>query len=430
MSESHLNVRFFLSVVFIFSILTFVSQNVFAHARWSLEAGSLVMPRSNSTGLKEPAPCGGVARTISPVVLKSGDTVEVQFEETVNHTGHFRIAFSPAVDAGFDQNVLVDNIPEVTTTRDYTQTITLPDIACDDCTLQLIQFMSATNTNYYSCADIQLTATGAPPPPGGDVTPPADIANMSIMAGDTQAVITWTIPAADYFQTLILQDTQPVVTSPASALNYNVNDMIGSARVIYSANGSTYTAQNLVNGNTYYFKIFAYDTSLNYAAGVEMNVTLAVSPGNMAPAVSLIAEQSQAVTTTILQDAGNVIVQATVIDPNPSDNHSYNWTTTDSRLINLDTTSNNFIFNPAGLAVDTYMISVEVSDDGTPQQSTTATLAMEVVVPPAPLATPLTNTGSSGGGSLNIIAILIICLLNLARTVASDKYSSRSGLSN
>jgi len=53
--------------IILFSALIIFSQSIFAHARWSLTG--LVKPRSNATGLKEPAPCGGVARTLTPVVL-------------------------------------------------------------------------------------------------------------------------------------------------------------------------------------------------------------------------------------------------------------------------------------------------------------------------------------------------------------------------
>jgi uncharacterized protein (TIGR03382 family) len=52
--------------------------------------------------------------------------------------------------------------------RPYQQDITLPDTACDNCTLQLIQIMTDNNTYdpavdvYYQCADITLVANNAP----------------------------------------------------------------------------------------------------------------------------------------------------------------------------------------------------------------------------------------------------------------------------
>jgi hypothetical protein len=140
-----------------------------AHARWDLNG--VVKPRTNDTGLKSD-PCGGAARTTTPATFAPGQMLEVTFEETVNHTSHFRIAFSPMGDSGFDNNVLLDNIPDnmgadVTTQHLFHAFITLPMQACDACTLQLIQVMTdnpATPSNYYSCSDIKLVSGGGTTP--------------------------------------------------------------------------------------------------------------------------------------------------------------------------------------------------------------------------------------------------------------------------
>ena len=126
-----------------------------------------------------------------------------------------------------------------------------------------------------------------------------------------------------------------------------------------------------------------------------MNVTLTASPGNLAPAVSLIAEQSQAVTTRVVQDAGNVIVQVTVTDPNPSDTHSYDWSSTDSRLVDIDMSANNFTFDPAGLATGNYTVSVDVTDDGNPEKSAEAPLIMEVIAPTSSPPSSSSNDAAS-----------------------------------
>jgi len=416
-----------ISVTLSFTIfISAFSQLVSAHARWAIAptdtTSNIVAPRSNSTGLKEPGPCGGIARTNNPAVLKSGDVVTVKFRETIYHNGHFRIAFSPAADANFDENVLVDSIPAVRNVKDgiYTQTITLPDIACDDCTLQLIQFMSDSQTNYYSCADIQLTATGTPTPPEEDLIAPSNANNLATTGGDSQVSIAWTNPLDDFFKVIILQDTQPITANPLNKINYELNDVIGTAKVIYSNNGESHTATGLENGVTYYYKIFTYDTSLNYATGIESFVSLAANVNNIAPSATLIAEQSQTVTTIVTQDAGNVIVQLTVNDPNPSDMHTYNWSQTDSRLIDLDTSDTNFTFNPSGLTAGMYTVGVEVSDDGVPSQSTTTTLSLQVIAPRSTTAeAPATkNTEApteTSSSSLDFYLILTGLLFSLVR---------------
>lgn len=423
MSRSRLSVRLLLSIVFLNAILSVLSQNVFAHARWVITAedgvASLVAPRTPDRGLKEPAPCGGKARTNTPKVLKKGDNVTLKFKETIIHPGHFIISFSPAADAGFDQNILLDNITRAASDSDgslvnniYSKSITLPDIECDDCTLQLIQFMSDSQTNYYSCADIQLTATGAPPPAGDDVTPPSDISNLSIVPGDTQATLSWINPVADFFQVLILQDTQPIVTGPTVAINYNVDDTIGSSKVIYLGNGTSHIAQGLINGDTYFYKLFAYDANPNYAPGEEIRVDLTANPVNSPPVLSIIAEQSQTVTTSIRPDAGDVIVQASVSDPNPADSHRYDWTSTDSRLVDLETADDVFTFNPSGLVPGTYSLEVTVTDDGTPNMTAQTSLAVDVVIA---VDNGVIVTG--GGGGLNGFSLLFCLIFGLCRLV-------------
>lgn len=362
----------------IFSLFLLYANGVFAHARWSLDGP--VPPRTTATGLKEPAPCGGVARTATPVILKSGDTIVVEFEETINHPGYFRIAFSPAGDLNFDDNVLVESIPQVPATRFYPQSITLPDIECDDCTLQLIQVMEDRNppTNYYSCADIMLTATGGVMPPGGDMTAPDDVSGLVVSGGDTQANLSWTNPANDFFQVLVLQSTATINTAPVDTQIYQTGDVIGGASVIYAGNASAITATGLLNGSSYFFKVFAHDSSYNYAPGNEQGVTLQAAPLNVAPQVSLIAEQSQQQTLTVDTQSGNVIVQAVVSDANPADSHSFDWSATDNQLVDLDVSQNNFTFSPAGLSAGNYTVRVEVSDDGVPQQSAVAQIRLTV----------------------------------------------------
>lgn len=148
-------------------LLLLTSSEVFAHAR--LKSNSATPPRNNNAGLKS-GPCGGIARTNSPTTLNAGDTITLEWEETVQHPGYYLFSFSEANDQNF---VLLLNVPDTQDTSNdlphqYSATITVPNVNCEACTLQMIQVMTenpASPRNYYSCADIRIVgASGTPTP--------------------------------------------------------------------------------------------------------------------------------------------------------------------------------------------------------------------------------------------------------------------------
>jgi len=134
-------------------------------------------------------PCGGSngVRSANVCEFQPGATIVVAWDETVDHPGHFRISFDDDgeddfVDpAGFDEldsadSVLIDGIADRDTygsERGYTQELVLPDVECDNCTLQVIQVMTDKppygdgNDIYYQCADIVLSATAPADPADG-----------------------------------------------------------------------------------------------------------------------------------------------------------------------------------------------------------------------------------------------------------------------
>jgi MYXO-CTERM domain-containing protein len=149
--------------------------------------------------------CGNPAqtRTTRIATYKPGDTITVTWQETIDHPGWFRIAFQPSGEgfrapaastgpnsAGTASNfptedltgmtdpdgtgsmILKDRIPDGT----LTATVTLPNMECTNCTLQLIQVMTQTatyefaNDVYFQCADITLAANA--PDAGVSATDP------------------------------------------------------------------------------------------------------------------------------------------------------------------------------------------------------------------------------------------------------------------
>mgnify|MGYP006138311387 CR=1 FL=1 len=71
-------------------------------------------------------------------------------------------------------------------------------------------------------------------------------------------------------------------------------------------------------------------------AGVANSHTIRIREGNIAPMVSLQLTQGGVNTILITPAGGPVTLTATVIDLNPGDTHSYNWSASDTALGDTD----------------------------------------------------------------------------------------------
>jgi len=176
-------------------ILVFASLALFAgEVRAHIE---LTSPPPRTTSQKQ-GPCGagpGDLRGPTVATFKPGEKIVVTWTEFVNHPGHYRIALDEDGQDGFfdpkdfddisgGPGVLMDGIVDQQG-GDYAQEITLPDVECDNCVLQVIQMMTDKppygdgNDLYYQCADIAIVGevastdsgepgtTGAPGTTGG-----------------------------------------------------------------------------------------------------------------------------------------------------------------------------------------------------------------------------------------------------------------------
>jgi MYXO-CTERM domain-containing protein len=125
-------------------------------------------------------PCGVAfaedARGSDVTTFMGGETITVTWNETVNHPGHYRISLdldgfddfadpATADELYTNDTVLLDGIEDKGGGM-YSAEVTLPDVDCDTCTLQLIQLMTDKppygdgNDLYYQCADLVIMATG------------------------------------------------------------------------------------------------------------------------------------------------------------------------------------------------------------------------------------------------------------------------------
>lgn len=151
---------------------------------------NLVYPPSSTTqnALGDPQkqpPCGGSARTNVVTKVKAGEVITLKWSETIPHPGHFRISItdgapsvfvdpvvtgancgSAAIEANPTMPTLMDgvHVHNGSGTKTWEQQITIPNMSCDKCTLQVLQFMSAHGEPcfYYHCAELQITADTGP----------------------------------------------------------------------------------------------------------------------------------------------------------------------------------------------------------------------------------------------------------------------------
>jgi hypothetical protein len=157
----------------------------------------LMSPIQRHTDQKA-GPCGvgpDDARGPNVTTYVPGEKITVVFDEHVNHPGHFRISFDDDGHDGFadpgsftdfysNEYVLLDEIAD----KDggiYEVEVTLPNIECENCTLQVMQIMTDKPPFgpgggidfYWQCADIRLegevastTTTGDPGTTAADET--------------------------------------------------------------------------------------------------------------------------------------------------------------------------------------------------------------------------------------------------------------------
>ena len=129
------------------------------------------------------------------------------------------------------------------------------------------------------CADIRVPASIAAEK--ARRKPPANVSNYVLQSNSNGITLTWTNPTdSDFSKILILKNTSPIVNSPTRGRTYANGDSIGSSSVMYNAVRSSFTDTEIIEGVAYFYKIFSYDTRLNYASGVELELDQ-IPPANV-----------------------------------------------------------------------------------------------------------------------------------------------------
>jgi MYXO-CTERM domain-containing protein len=118
-------------------------------------------------------------RSTNVRTFEAGSTITVVAEEYIDHAGRMRVAFDPdgADLSDFNDNILMDVADpseaglSATDPRVWEFQVQLPNMTCDNCTLQVVQVMNGITTaavmdpaplsTYYTCADIRLVPAGS-----------------------------------------------------------------------------------------------------------------------------------------------------------------------------------------------------------------------------------------------------------------------------
>lgn len=95
-----------------------------------------------------------------------------------------------------------------------------------------------------------------------DVVPPTNVSNLQAVAGDTAVGLSWVLPTDPDLAGVY------VVRNPAG---YPVN--VQDGLLIYTGGATSFTDSGLINGTTYYYGVYAFDTSGNIASGSLTNAT-------------------------------------------------------------------------------------------------------------------------------------------------------------
>lgn len=187
----------------IFTLAVIVAAPV-AQAHFKLDSPAVYSVQGSLGDPQKTAPCGPSGTAFTPTndvtAVKTGSTLTITVTETIFHPGHYRVALAPDI-ASLPADplvtaanndpcgsvevadpptlpILADNLLDHSTQFSGPQSmqVTLPaGMTCDNCVLQVIQYMSKHGTPcfYHHCATLKI-ADDAPPPPDGGVTPPGD----------------------------------------------------------------------------------------------------------------------------------------------------------------------------------------------------------------------------------------------------------------
>ncbi|HET8934646.1 MAG TPA: SCE4755 family polysaccharide monooxygenase-like protein [Polyangiales bacterium] len=171
--------------------LSALGETATARAEFRLTKPTAWIVEDDQGGPQKAGPCGPesgsmVMLTRQVAEVKAGATLDVEFSETTQHAGWFRISLAQnrsdfeginfsGAGCSYDLstvptqphgNVLADGVGKADTTgptRTFKEKIKIPDQPCEKCTLQVVQVLTDVSREpsecvFYHCADIKIVA--------------------------------------------------------------------------------------------------------------------------------------------------------------------------------------------------------------------------------------------------------------------------------
>jgi hypothetical protein len=119
---------------------------------------------------------------------------------------------------------------------------------------------------------------------------------------------------------------------------------------------------------------------VNAVVGPQDSHTVTIAESNAQPIATISASQDTIPVTTAAADGGLITVSADVVDPNPTDSHSYDWSSSDSGAFDpADAADASYSIDPSTLNPGFYRIAVAVSDNGSPIAMNEADMLLRII---------------------------------------------------
>jgi hypothetical protein len=159
----------------------------------------------------------------------------------------------------------------------------------------------------------------------------------------------------------------PYVVTGSAAVDGSDHDLIDGVAVINQGLETSISFNTLSDGPGEGTEeiVIAMNGPTNAIEGPNATHIIQLLEGNVAPRISLSAEQGGVQIRNVVIGEGSVTVIPTLIDPNADDNHSYDWTATDARLRDIDSAVDTYTFTPEDLSPGIYTLRLRAGDGST-----------------------------------------------------------------